>query len=171
VPTTQADTRTTAASNYRARYYDSTIGRFISEDSIGFKAGENFYVYVFNAPVNHIDPSGHDNPGCDGVPHKFERPCILECCAIHDECYDKNQCTAASWCYLWGKCHECNSNVTFCIYQCRGHADRDDPKRPNCYYAKLHKFGPCPWEPGSPAPLPTPTRSPTPKPSTPTPKK
>jgi len=43
---------------YRARYYDPEIGRFISEDPLGFKAGVNFYAYVGNNPVNFNDPSG-----------------------------------------------------------------------------------------------------------------
>jgi RHS repeat-associated protein len=45
---------------YRARYYDPAIGRFISEDPLGFGAGDvNFYAYVGNNPVNANDPSGH----------------------------------------------------------------------------------------------------------------
>jgi RHS repeat-associated protein len=44
---------------YRARYYDPTIGRFISEDPLGFGAGDvNFYQYTSNNPVNANDPSG-----------------------------------------------------------------------------------------------------------------
>jgi len=43
---------------YRARYYDPSIGRFISEDPLGFAAGINFYAYVGNNPVNANDPSG-----------------------------------------------------------------------------------------------------------------
>jgi RHS repeat-associated protein len=44
---------------YRARYYDPELGRFISEDPLGFDAGDvNFYAYVENNPVNHNDPSG-----------------------------------------------------------------------------------------------------------------
>jgi RHS repeat-associated protein len=44
---------------YRARYYDPKIGRFISEDPIGFGAGDvNFYSYVFGNPINWTDPSG-----------------------------------------------------------------------------------------------------------------
>ncbi|MBA3241725.1 MAG: Ig-like domain-containing protein [Acidobacteria bacterium] len=44
---------------YRARYYSPTLGRFISEDPIGFAGGdENLYAYVGNDPVNHTDPSG-----------------------------------------------------------------------------------------------------------------
>ena len=44
--------------NYRARYYDPTIGRFVSEDPIGFHAGVNFYDYVLNRPTVFLDPTG-----------------------------------------------------------------------------------------------------------------
>jgi len=44
---------------YRARYYDPTIQRFISEDPIGFASGDyNFYRYVGNDPVKLVDPWG-----------------------------------------------------------------------------------------------------------------
>ena len=44
---------------YRARYYDAPVGRFISEDPIGFEAGDaNVYRYVLNSPTNFTDPSG-----------------------------------------------------------------------------------------------------------------
>ena len=43
---------------YRARYYDPTAGRFLSEDSIGFRGGVNFYEYVKNNPVGLLDPTG-----------------------------------------------------------------------------------------------------------------
>jgi RHS repeat-associated protein len=43
----------------RARYYDPKVGRFISEDPIGFDAGDvNLYAYVGNNPVMSIDPNG-----------------------------------------------------------------------------------------------------------------
>ncbi len=46
---------------YRARYYDPKLGRFISEDPLGFEAGDgNVYRYVFNSPGNFIDPSGKE---------------------------------------------------------------------------------------------------------------
>ncbi|MHB1173905.1 MAG: RHS repeat-associated core domain-containing protein [Sulfuriferula sp.] len=46
---------------YRARYYDPTIGRFISEDPKGFAgSGSNWYAYVGNNPINANDPSGFD---------------------------------------------------------------------------------------------------------------
>jgi RHS repeat-associated protein len=44
---------------YRARYYDARLGRFLSEDPIGFGGGINLYPYVGSNPVNWIDPSGH----------------------------------------------------------------------------------------------------------------
>jgi RHS repeat-associated protein len=43
---------------YRARYYDPTVGRFISEDPLQFSVGENFYRYVSNRPTLGVDPSG-----------------------------------------------------------------------------------------------------------------
>ena len=42
----------------RARYYDPTLGRFISEDPIGLAAGVNVYVYVDDNPISGIDPYG-----------------------------------------------------------------------------------------------------------------
>jgi RHS repeat-associated protein len=44
---------------YRARYYDPKLGRFISEDPIGFY-GEDFNIfrYVGNNPLRFKDPSG-----------------------------------------------------------------------------------------------------------------
>ncbi len=43
---------------YRARYYDPAIGRFISEDPLGWEAGSNFYIYVGNSPARFVDPFG-----------------------------------------------------------------------------------------------------------------
>jgi RHS repeat-associated protein len=42
----------------RARYFDQTRGRFISEDPVGFSGGLNFYAYVRNNPVSFVDPMG-----------------------------------------------------------------------------------------------------------------
>lgn len=43
----------------RARYYDPEVGRFISEDPLGFDGGDlNLYAYVGNNPVMSVDPWG-----------------------------------------------------------------------------------------------------------------
>lgn len=43
----------------RARYYDPNVGRFISEDPLGFGGGDvNLFAYVTNNPVSRIDPFG-----------------------------------------------------------------------------------------------------------------
>lgn len=43
---------------YRARYLDSSLGRFISEDPIGFEGGINFHIYARNTPTEFFDPFG-----------------------------------------------------------------------------------------------------------------
>ena len=38
---------------YRARYYNATLRRFISEDPIGFLGGQsNLYAYVGDDPID-----------------------------------------------------------------------------------------------------------------------
>src|SRR5262245_34362192 len=42
----------------RARYYDGATGRWISQDPLGFDAGDgNLYRYVHNHPTSNRDPS------------------------------------------------------------------------------------------------------------------
>ncbi len=43
-----------------ARYYDTTAGRFVTRDPIGYKGGINLYGFTGNNPVNEMDPSGLD---------------------------------------------------------------------------------------------------------------
>ncbi len=42
----------------RKRFYDSTTGRFISEDPIGLDGGKNAYAYAEGDPISQSDPSG-----------------------------------------------------------------------------------------------------------------
>ena len=42
-----------------ARYYDAVVGRFLSQDPLGLRAGDvNPFRYVMNAPLGSVDPSG-----------------------------------------------------------------------------------------------------------------
>jgi len=43
---------------YRARFYSPELGRFITQDPIGYIAGANLYAYALSDPVNHYDPLG-----------------------------------------------------------------------------------------------------------------
>ena len=43
------------------RWYDAEVGRWVSEDPIGFAAGDsNLYRYVGNSPTNYTDPNGQE---------------------------------------------------------------------------------------------------------------
>jgi RHS repeat-associated protein len=134
---------------YRARYYDSVIGRFITVDPIlslrvnkGLYNSSNFsliwtvpnllvfpgllcpYIYVLNNPINKIDPLGlaPQTPGCDLIPNIFETRCIRRCCDVHDHCYEIYDCSARSW--LPGgcenpECRNCNRQVVWCFTVCQ----------------------------------------------------
>lgn len=44
---------------YRARYYSPELGRFLSEDPMGFGGGQaNFYAYAEESPLIYTDPYG-----------------------------------------------------------------------------------------------------------------
>jgi RHS repeat-associated protein len=52
---------------YRARWYDPRAGRFLSEDPIGFAAGDvNLNRYVGNGATLWVDPSGMENQAPSG---------------------------------------------------------------------------------------------------------
>jgi len=42
----------------RARYYDPSVGRFISEDPARYDDNQNFFKYALNNPTIYLDPSG-----------------------------------------------------------------------------------------------------------------
>ncbi len=43
---------------YRARYYDTETGRFLSRDPLGYVDGMNLYEYVKSNPLKYNDPEG-----------------------------------------------------------------------------------------------------------------
>jgi RHS repeat-associated protein len=56
---TGRDADATGLYYYRARYYDPSRQRFLSEDPVGFQAGDlNLFAYVFNEPTAFVDPTG-----------------------------------------------------------------------------------------------------------------
>jgi RHS repeat-associated protein len=64
----------------RARYYDPSIGRFVSEDPISFKGGINFYAYVGNNPINRRDPAGLCGSSGSSVPDWSESCSLFGIC-------------------------------------------------------------------------------------------
>ena len=52
------------------RFYDASVGRFISRDPI--QAGYNWYIYCDNDPVNAVDPQGLD--GEQNTPPQYWKP-------------------------------------------------------------------------------------------------
>lgn len=56
---TSREQETSTLYYYRARFYDSEMSRFISEDPLDVASGSpNLYAYVSNSPVNWVDPLG-----------------------------------------------------------------------------------------------------------------
>lgn len=62
---------------YGARWYDPVVGRFLQPDTIIPEPGNpqalNRYTYVYNNPLGHLDPTGHD-PVVTGNEDTKERP-------------------------------------------------------------------------------------------------
>lgn len=61
------------SSYYRARYYDASAGRFLSEDPIRFRGGADFYRYVYNNPVGLTDAKGLSSRDVQRIMEACER--------------------------------------------------------------------------------------------------
>jgi len=73
---------------YRARYYDSQVGRFLSEDPLALQEGGSGYLYVDNGPANFVDPSGlQHTPGGPWHPEPW----------IQYGCLGSDDCATLSW--------------------------------------------------------------------------
>jgi len=83
---------------YRARYYDQTVGRFISEDPIRFKAGTDFYSYVNNNPIRYRDATG----------------LLRDCDQEHIECFRKCWNSCPPWPIERGK----RGHYLYCQSKC-----------------------------------------------------
>ncbi len=51
-----------------ARYYEPSVGRFLSRDPVGYEGGINLYTFCCNNLVNRADPSGTENDGGAEIP-------------------------------------------------------------------------------------------------------
>ncbi|MBS0625363.1 MAG: hypothetical protein JSS32_04865 [Verrucomicrobia bacterium] len=45
--------------SFGQRYYDPTLGRWLTPDPAGFIDGTNLYAYLLNDPLNSLDPNGN----------------------------------------------------------------------------------------------------------------
>ena len=61
---------------YRHRYYDADLGRFLSRDPIGYRGEQSLYRYVSNNPVVKDDPSGLVTIPIPGLPPETPMPGI-----------------------------------------------------------------------------------------------
>jgi len=93
---------------YRTRWYNPQVGRFISEDPIGFKAGDaNLYAYVFNNPANFRDPTGlqradRDRPG----DIEWSRNLRKAIDRMPTSVPAKSNCCDKTWTDCWAQCIE-----------------------------------------------------------------
>ena len=73
---------------YRARHYDPAVGRFTTEDPIGWSGGVNLFAYTDNHPTTGTDPTGLVWGDKDD-----EQTCFV--CAIFSEGRGDTQCQLA----------------------------------------------------------------------------
>jgi RHS repeat-associated protein len=97
---------------YGARYYDPTIGRFISPDTIVPSPANpqsfNRYSYCLNNPLKYTDPSGHlvydenGNPIDTSDPYWIENLAFSGNMLVEEILEDVLTPTTAAWCdFVW----------------------------------------------------------------------
>jgi len=76
--------------DYRARYYDPALGRFVQADTVVPEPGDpqalNRYAYALNNPLRYTDPTGHCIPGetCRGNRHTDSPMTPAALCTAHN---------------------------------------------------------------------------------------
>ena len=68
------------------RFYDPKIGRYITQDPIGYSGGMNLYNYVNSDPINNADPTGEILPAIGAVASRVVMAyasCVAFCKAEH----------------------------------------------------------------------------------------
>ncbi len=74
---------------FSARWYDPSVGRFISKDPIGIRGGLNLYLYVKDNPIHKIDPKGMG-------PVEDWFTCMSEC-LDSEFCFGDPECCEVYW--------------------------------------------------------------------------
>ena len=99
----------------RNRYYDPSIGRFITEDPI--RDGSNWYIYCDNNPVMYVDPLGLYNR--EAAVNYAKKYSISTNYDVTEYDYGYN---SPNFRFL----QDCTNFVSFCLYKGGGMSQSDD---------------------------------------------
>jgi RHS repeat-associated protein len=89
---------TTGLQNNLNRWYDAEVGRWLSEDPIGFRAGDaNLYRYVENGPTNATDPSGLDAYDGPWIGAPYDGPWIGASPPVHVQWWNHIRGSVVNW--------------------------------------------------------------------------
>jgi RHS repeat-associated protein len=84
---------------YRARYYSTSIGRFLQRDPLGIAATASLYAYASSSPATRVDPLGLK----DSPPTKARKAAYA---AVKDAKYEMKYCTGDNY-ETALQCQEC----------------------------------------------------------------